>query len=71
MGPGGVVVAAPLLDQDLRLPDREEDLAVEHLVAEAGVERLAMAVLPGRSRLDERRFGPHGGDPAAHFLGDG
>ncbi len=34
----GVVVAAPLLDQDLCLAEREEDLAVEQLVAEPGVE---------------------------------
>lgn len=46
MGAHRVVVAAPLLDQDLRLPDRIEDLAVEQLVAESSVEALDVAVLP-------------------------
>ena len=35
--PDGVVVSAPLLDQDPGLAEREEDLAVEELVAESGV----------------------------------
>ena len=43
----GVVVSAPLLDQDQGLAKREEDLAVAELVAEPGVERLAVSVFPG------------------------
>jgi len=38
-------VSAPLFDQDPGFAEREEDLAVEELVAEPGVEALAIAVL--------------------------
>jgi len=57
VGADGVVVDTPSLDQDLRLAEREEDLPVQQLVAEAGVEAFDAAVLPRRSRLDEGRFG--------------
>ena len=43
----GVVVAAPLLDEDLGFTQGVEDLAVQQLVPEPGVEALAVAVLPG------------------------
>ena len=43
----GVVVAAPLLDQDLSFAQRVEDLAVEQFIAEPGVEAFAVPVLPG------------------------
>jgi hypothetical protein len=43
----GVVVASPLLDQDLSFPHGVEDLAVEQFVPESGVEALHVAVLPG------------------------
>ena len=41
-----VVGAPPALDDDLRLAQAVEDLAVEQLVAEPGVEALDEAVLP-------------------------
>lgn len=53
MGPDGVVVAPPLFNQDLRLTTREDDLAAQEIVASARVERLAVAVLPGRARFNE------------------
>jgi len=43
----GVVVDTPLLDDDLGLADRVEDLAVEQFVPEPRVEALDVAVLPG------------------------
>lgn len=42
----GVVVAAPSLDDDLRLGEAVKDLTVEQLIAELGVEALTVAVLP-------------------------
>ena len=42
-----VVVSAPLFDQDLCFPERIEDLPVEQLVPEAGIEALDIGVLPG------------------------
>jgi len=46
MWPHRVEVAAPGLDDDPRLRQRVEDLAVEQLVAQPGVEGLNEAVLP-------------------------
>ena len=47
MGPDGVVMTAPALDQDLSLAQGVKDLPVEQLITEAGVEALAVAVFPG------------------------
>ena len=52
MRSSGVVLVAPAFDDDLGLLERIEDLAIEELVPEPGIEALAIAVLPGRSRLD-------------------
>ena len=41
----GVVVNAPLLDQDLRLPQAVEDVAVELFIPEPSVEALAVSIL--------------------------
>ena len=41
-----VVMVPPTLDQDLSFAQRIEDLAVEQLVAEAGIETLTVAVFP-------------------------
>ena len=46
VGPLGVVVAPPCLDDDLCLGEAVEDLAVEEFVAKLRVEALAVAVLP-------------------------
>jgi hypothetical protein len=47
MGSLGTVVLSPLFDHDLRLPEGIEDLPVEQLVPESGIEVLNIAVLPG------------------------
>ena len=47
MRPPGVIVEAPLLDDDLGFLQRVEDLAVEQLVAEAGILRTASATNSG------------------------
>jgi len=38
MGPDGIVMTAPALDDNLRLAESVEDLAVEQLVPEPGIE---------------------------------
>ena len=45
MGSDRVVVASPALDDDLGLAQTVEDLAVEQLVAKAGVEAFNVAVI--------------------------
>jgi hypothetical protein len=45
-------VPPPALDDDLRLAQRIEYLAIEQLVAPPGIERSHVAVLPGRARGD-------------------
>jgi hypothetical protein len=45
---------SPALDQDLRLQQRIEELAVEKLGAELPIERFLIAVLPGAAGLDEQ-----------------
>jgi len=42
MRPDGVVVDAPLLDQDLGFPQAVEDFAIEQLIPEPGIEALAV-----------------------------
>jgi hypothetical protein len=55
--PDGVVVLAPAFGQHSQFFDRVEDLAVEELISELGVEALAVAVLPGRAGFDVQRLG--------------
>jgi hypothetical protein len=52
VGAHAVVVPPPGLDQDLRLRQAIEDLAVEQFVAQLAVEALAVAVLPGTAGGD-------------------
>ena len=66
----GIVMAPPALDDDLRLLQRVEDLAVEQFVPQAGVEALDVAVLPRTARRDVGRLGADRGDPLLHGLGD-
>lgn len=47
VGPHGVVVAAPRLDQHADLGEAAEDFAVQELVSERAVEALAVAVPHG------------------------
>ena len=56
--PDGVVVLAPGLDQDARLASGSEPFGVQALVAQATVEALVGAVLPGLAGVDV-----HGLDP--------
>jgi hypothetical protein len=51
-------MAPPAFDHNLSLLERVEDLAIEKLVSELGIEALAIAVLPWTSRLDVSRFRP-------------
>lgn len=57
-------MASPGLDQHLCLAERCEDLAVEQLIPELGVETLTVAVLPGASGFDVERLDA---DPAKPF----
>src|SRR5499433_3965081 len=52
MRPDRVVVTAPTFDDDLRLAQCVEDLAVEQLVPQPGIKTLDEAVLPGAARRD-------------------
>lgn len=65
-----VVMLPPTLDDDPGLGKAVEDLAIEKLVAELGIEALAIAILPRRARLDEGRPGPDSGDPVPDGGGD-
>src|SRR6266508_2396412 len=68
--PDRVVVASPALDDDLSLAQSVEDLAVEQLIAKAGVEALDVAVLPRAAPLDVSGLGTDSRDPFLHGLGD-
>jgi hypothetical protein len=46
MRPDGVVVRPPALEDDLRLAQAVDDLAVQEFVPEPGVEALHASVLP-------------------------
>ncbi len=61
---------APALDDDLRLAQRIEDLAVEKFVAQASIKALDEAVLPWAAGSDVGRLCPDGADPILHGFGD-
>src|SRR5665647_1523624 len=67
--PNRVVVFAPLLDDDLRLLQAVEDLAVEQFVAKLPVEGFAVAVLPGAAWFNEQCLGSDLPQPVADCLG--
>jgi len=83
MGSDGVVVVAPLLDEDPGFLEAAEDLPVEKFVPQLAVEAFAIAVLPGASvrptidpldRLldgltDVEGFGTHARQPDPHNPG--
>jgi hypothetical protein len=58
MRPDGIVMPAPALDDDLRLAESVEDLAVEQLVPEPGIEALDIAILPRAAWSDVGGLGP-------------
>ncbi len=49
----GLVMATPILNQDLRLPQVLEDLPIQQLVSQLAVEALNVAIPPRAARLDE------------------
>ncbi len=70
MWPPGIVVLTPALDDDARLGEAVEQLAVQELVAKLGVEALAVAVLPGTAGRDVGGLGTDRADPILHGFGD-
>lgn len=70
MGPDGVVVLTPLLDEYLGLLEGGEDLPVEQFIPEAGIEAFDIPVLPRRSRCDVGGLGTNGSDPVSNDPGD-
>src|SRR5262245_25799388 len=70
MRPDRIVMASPALNDDLGLAQSVENLAVEQLIAKAGVEALDVAVLPGAAPLDVGGLGTDHRDPFLHRLGD-
>ena len=65
-----IAKTVPILDHDLRLLKRVEDLAVQKLISQASVEALDVAVLPRRAGSDVGCLGADAGDPGLHRLGD-
>ena len=63
-------MCSPSFDHDLCLLKCVEDFAIEQLVAEPGVEALAIAVLPRAAGLDVGGAGPDSHDPVPKGLGD-
>ena len=55
----GVVVSLPLFDDDLSLFESIEDLPIQQFVPEAGIEGLAVSILPRRAGFNVSGFGPH------------
>ena len=66
----GVVMAAPCLDQDLGLPEIEEDFPRQQFIPELGVEALAVAILPWAARLDIERLHADALQPVAESRRD-
>jgi len=69
MGSDGVVVVAPLLDENPGFLETAEDFAVQQLVPQLAVEAFAIAVLPRAAGLDVEGFGTHARQPAPHDPG--
>ena len=61
---------APALDDDLRLAESVEDLAVEQLVAQPSIEALDKAILPRAAWSDVGGLGSDRRDPLLDGLGD-
>ena len=63
-----IVEAPPAFHDDAGFGEGVEDLAIEKLVAEAGVEALDISILPRAPRLDVGGLGTNGGDPILNRL---
>src|SRR5438045_3029096 len=70
MRPHRVVVTTPAFDDDLHLPQRVEDFAIEQLVAQPGIKTLDEPVLPWTARCDVGGLCSDGTDPLLHRLGN-
>src|SRR5215207_1181836 len=70
MRPDGIVMTAPALDDDLRLAESVEDLAVEQLVPEPGIKALDIAILPRAAWSDVGGLGSDRRDPLLDGLGN-
>ena len=65
----GVVVFPPLFGDDLCLLQGVEDLPTQKFIPEAGIQGLAVSILPGTARLDVSCFCSHRLDPVPDGLG--
>ena len=63
-----VVEAAPAFHDDAGLSERVEDLAIEKLVTDAGVEALDVSILPWAPRCDVGSLCADGCDPVLNRL---
>ena len=70
MRPHRVVVMPPCFDDDLGLLEGVEDFAIEELIAQLGVEALAIAILPRAAGHDVSGPGANGSNPVPDGLGD-
>lgn len=66
MGTPGVVVASPLLNDDLRLSQAVEDFPVEAFISELAVEAFVVAILPRTAGVDEQRLWTDLAQPISH-----
>ena len=69
MRPDRVEVMSPAFDDDLSFPQRVEDFAIEQFIAQACVEALDVAILPGATWCDVGGVCANRGDPLLHGLG--
>ena len=65
-----VVVPSPLLNDDPGFIEAVEDLSVQELIAEPGIEALAVSVLPRRPRFDVGGLGTDSLDPLPDRIRD-
>ena len=65
-----VIVLSPLFDDDFGLLECVEDFAVKQLVPDAGVEALAVSVLPRRTWGDIGCLGSHCVNPVPNLFSD-
>ena len=70
VGPVGVVVVAPVLDDHPGFQERVEAPRVEQLVAQSAVEGFDPGVLPRRAGVDEQRSGAVESTPVVDRMGD-
>lgn len=64
-----ITVIPPVSDKHLSFLEAGEDFAIEKFVSKLAVKRLDVAVLPGATRLDEKRFDIKSFEPTLNNLG--